>query len=351
MFVRKFIFLVVIAVGVCSTACWAVDNPEEARQVSVSSTNSVAKSLSALIEQIRSNHRANSKDCTRLQLIIGELGGDKLSGAEPSARQQIVRDILGAEHYKMIEEMLSSQLNSADADLRNCAIWALGQSLFSASSVASLKDIVFGPDREAQFFALTSLVALGTPGANDLLTLMLLSETLTDPMATDAIQVLLLSDTSLLTEHGLAIMVANKGPLAVKALLPALKLRKDYQAIVTALFRSDIGRVPDEEQLTLMDHAKLTLEFALLTEMQQNFAVYSHDSVVKRKVLDYAKSRVHYQIYTVALITLERSGEGAAYFEQMLEDKTLPEKKVGVLNRILNRIRLGQGPETSEAEQ
>jgi hypothetical protein len=178
---------------------------------------------------------------------------------------------------------------------------------------------------------------------------MLLSGTLTDPMAADAIEVLLLSDKSTLADNGLAIISANKGPFAVHALLPALRLRKDFKEIVAALFRSNIGRVPDEERLTLIDLAKLNLEFDLLEEISQNFAAYSGDNTVRQKVRDYAKSTAHSQIYTLALLALERSGEDVTYFEQMLEDKTLPKDKANVLNLIINRIRRGQRLGTSEA--
>ncbi|GEM_PF-4087046 len=349
MFVRRFIMLVVLPVVVCYPTCWATDNREEVKEITVLSSDSLEKGLSDLIGQIRSNQRASSKDCTRLRVFIDQLAGGKLNAAGPDKRQQIVREVLGAENYKSVEDILLAQIKSTDPALRDCAIRTLGKVLCSASSEDCLKSVVFGPDRLARFFALTSLVALGTPGANDLLTVMLLSGTLTDPMAADAIEVLLLSDKSTLADNGLAIISANKGPFAVHALLPALRLRKDFKEIVAALFRSNIGRVPDEERLTLIDLAKLNLEFDLLEEISQNFAAYSGDNTVRQKVRDYAKSTAHSQIYTLALLALERSGEDVTYFEQMLEDKTLPKDKANVLNLIINRIRRGQRLGTSEA--
>lgn len=349
MFVRRFILLAVVTLVACHPNCWAADDREEVKAITVSSSVSLEKGLSELIEQIRSNQRATPKDCTRLRLFIHQLEGGKLNAAAPDKRQQIVRDVLGAGRYKSVEDLLFAQMKLADTVLRECAIRTLGQVLYSASSEDYLKGVVFGPDRQARFFALTSLAALGTPGANDLLTVMLLSGTLTDPMAGDAIDVLLLSDKSTLVDIGQAVISANKGPLAVKALLPALRLRKDFREIVATLFRSDIGRVPDEERLTLIDHAKLNLEYDLLEEISQNVATYSNDKTVRQKVAEYAKSMAHSEIYTLALLALERSGEDMAYFERMLEDKTLPKEKVNVLNLIINRIRRGQRLGTSVA--
>ena len=290
MFVRKFIVLAVFPVVVCYPISWATDNREEIKEITVSSSNSLKTGLSDLIGQICSNQQASPNDCTNLRLFIHQLEGGELNTASPDKKQQIVRDVLGAEHYKSVEDILVAQMKSADPVLRNCAIRALGPVLYSASSADSLKSIVFGPNHQSRFFALTSLVALGTPGANDLLIVMLLSGTLTDQMAGDAIHVLLFSDKSTLADNGLIIISANKGPLAVKALLPALRLRKDFQETVANLFCSNIGRVPDEERLTLMDHARLNLEFDLLEEISRNFAAYSINNTVSQKVIDYAKS-------------------------------------------------------------
>lgn len=336
---------VVIVACACSACSWAVDAQEEAKQITNSGSNSVSsleKVLSITIEQIRSNRVASVGDCVKLRDILNLLAQEKLSAVGPDKRQQIVRDILGADRYNIVETVLLSQMKSKNPNVQYIAIRTVGQVLFSESSRDPLKSIVAGRDPVAQFCALASLVALGTPGANDQLTKMLLSGSLTDPMAAEAIQVLLLSNRAALAESGQAILSANKGPSAVKNLLPALRQRKDFTQIVTALFRSDIGRVPDDEQLTFTQHVKLALEYDLLEEIEEDPAVYFQDGIVKQKVEECAKSRAHFRIYAAALTTLERSGEDVSYFEQMLKDKTLPERKADVLKRIINRIRHGQ---------
>lgn len=342
MFVGKVSLLAITAVGMSFLTSWATAGEKETTNIVVSSSNSMENGIFVLVEKIKSKKSASPHDCARLQLFISQLIGDRLVTVGPDERQRIVQDALGSERYRLVEAVLLDQLKSQDSELRICAIQTLGKDMFSKVSENSIKDFVFESDRRTQYYSLSSLAALGMQGANNLLVLALLSGTLPDLMATDAIEVMLLSDKTMLSEIGPEIISANKGAGAINALMPALRIRKDFMGIVADLFRDDVAQVLDVDRLSLVDVAKANLEYGLLEVVMENYGAFSHDEAIVKKIERYAKSKGHPELYTLALLALERSGMDVKYFENMLMDKATPEQKVKILNLVINRIKKGE---------
>jgi hypothetical protein len=63
------------------------------------------------------------------------------------------------------------------------------------------------------------------------------------------------------------------------------------------------------------------------------------DEAIKKKLMTYA-SNCH-QLYTMALLILEKSGEDLTYFTEMQKDSQLPAEKRHVLEKIVSRIQKG----------
>jgi hypothetical protein len=179
-----------------------------------------------------------------------------------------VREIFGDTHYTAFERFLLSQMKTANFPRREAATGVLGQTLFSVASEAAFKEVVFSGDRRIQATALTSLAALGNTGAWDLLALVLMSRTVDDLTAGETVKVLSSSDIHRLSECAVRILAANEGPFVATALLPALKLHKEFPDIMAVLFRNDRVRIPDTEELTFEQRGWLCLEMELLFEIE-----------------------------------------------------------------------------------
>lgn len=304
--------------------------------------SSLNKNVQKLIERILTNKLASPQDCARLRSMVQVMLDELDEGLDLSEKEESVRSLLGDEGYHSIENVLISQTSSTNKVLRISAIRILGQVMCSSSSEKVLKETVYNADKDIQVSALLSLVALETPGSTEILMSMLLSGDMSDPMAADAIKVLMEKQNRKLANRGLLIISRNNGVFAIKALLPALKERNDFSEIVRELFVSNIGRVPNDLKLTLTQHVKKGLEFDLIDEIYENYKSYNNDKDVLLKLEEYANSTAHSELYTLALLLFERSGKNIEYFSKMYDDKETPEEKRQILALIIDRIKRGE---------
>jgi hypothetical protein len=307
--------------------------------------------MAELVDQILVQKKTSELDWSRLETGL-ELAVEKKAGTDlPSEKAEVVREFLGADRYKKFEGFLIAQLEAHDPKERGRAARKLGVLLYSADSENELKKAVFGDDLRVQVYALMSLVSLRTQGAWQLLQQALLSRTMSDPVASEAVKVFCSTDKKRLSEGVPRILSVCDGPFVAKALLPAMRLRRDFPDTVALLFRSDRDRVPDTEKLTLEQVGRLNLETELLFVIESDPELYMRDPVVKQKLEEYAKSKVHTAFYRISLRTLERFGREQAYFEELVKDTTNPQEKADCLNQIIDRIKNGKRlkPEPPEA--
>jgi hypothetical protein len=352
----KTVFSVIAVVGsaCCPVCVLGVEGDSLNKQAPVYSSVSdkeTQERICRLIDEMLAAGHTNDQDRSRLRSGISAIAGQKLASVKPQEKGAVVREILGDERYKAFEAFLLAQMKAADFSERDGAVRALGLTLFSVASEAALKEAVFGGDRQIQVTALTSLAALGNTGAWDLSALVLMSRTVDDMTAAQVVKVLSSSDIHRLAECAPRVLAANDGPFTAVALFPALKLRKEFPDMVAMLFRSDRGRVPDTEKLTLEQHGRLNLETELLFEIELNPEHYLGDPAVRQKIEEYAKSKVHSLLYQISLRTFERFGREQAYFEELAKDTTNPQEKTVYLNRTIDHIKTGQRlkPEPPEA--
>jgi hypothetical protein len=342
----KSVFSVIAVVSLSMLAtCASGDAPSTTKTFSIvqpGRDEALRKAMAELVDQILVQKVTAERDWSRLETGLELVVEKKAGKGLPNERAEAVREFLGADRYKKFENFLINQLSSRDSSVSSGAARELGVLLYSADSETELKHAIFRDDASVRIAALTSLVALRTQGAWQLLQQALLSRTMDDLTASEVVDVFYSTDKKRLSEGVPRILNACDGPFVTKALLPAMRLRKDFSDTVARLFLSDRGRVPNTEELTLEQHGRLELEAELLFEIEVNPEPYLRDPAVKRKVEAYAKSKDHSELYRSALLALERAGREQSYFEEMAKDTANPQEKTACLNQIIDSIKNGK---------
>jgi hypothetical protein len=273
---------------------------------------------------------------------MGPVFQDRVLGLTAAQRQKLVKGTIGEDDYMALEQILMKQLGSLERARREPALALLGYPLFALEAVDQLKTLVFDNDRMIQLFAVKALVCLDAPGANHLLDNVVISGILNDLDAASAINALYISNDQDLNSIAMALVKMNPGPATFLSLLPILKKSPDYRRIIGEAFKNGAFCVPDKDQLTLGELGNLNVENALLNEIFRAPASYMTDGAVKKSVLMYAETRCHFQLYTMALLILEKSGQELEYFTEMQKDAQLPAEKKHVLEKIVARIQKGE---------
>ena len=334
----------VIAFSVCamSVSLGFGDN------LSVSTTSgSVAvgariEELRKFVDELTAAGDISYKNNVKLRSKIDALVRDKVMGLPVAAQREAVRAVVGDDRYIKLEKIFTQQLASSDGAYQRSALRTLGYPLFALSARDALKAFVFHEDRNTQLLAVEALVYLDVPGANHLLKNVIFCGVLDDKRTADALEALHVSGDSDLNRMALELIKSNPGPLTVRILLPILKGSPNYRDIVASLFVNDRYQAPEVAKLTLTQHANVNVEYSLLKEIYGDTAFFLGDKAIKKKVMMYADSTVHQQLYIMALLVLEKSGQDIEYFVAMSGQDQLPETKKKVLDLIVGRIREGK---------
>lgn len=299
------------------------------------------ESLHTLLNRIRGQKHVSIQDNSNLGDIIGRLTEDTILGLAAGGRQELVRKTVGEEDYSMLERTFLGQLSSPDEAQQRSALRSLGYPLFVVDAADRVKAFVFHSDRMTQYLAVRSLVYLDVAGANALLKDMIRSSALKDQQLSQAIDALYVSNDRGLDELAMTLVERDPGGMTFKSLLPILKKRADYRDIVRQVFKSGMFYVPDREGLPMEQQWKALAEHDLLEEIVSDPKFFMADDAIKKKVLIYA-SATHNNLYTLALVALEKSGQDIDFFTEMMKDSQVPAAKKQVLSQIITRIRKGQ---------
>ena len=242
----------------------------------------------------------------------------------------------------MLEGVFLKELGSSNRGDRTGAVDLLGYPLFALDAKDQIKAFVFDSDRMTQYLAVKSLVYLDVPGANSLLKDMIHASALQDCELSKAIDALYISNDKGLDQLAMALLEMEPGGMTFQSLLPVLKKRADFHEVIARVFKSNMFYVPDKEGLPVEQQWKAVAEHAVLEAILSDPKSFVTDEEIKKRILTYA-STTHNGLYTLALLTLEKSGQELDYFTEMLnKDGQLPAEKKHVLELIISRIQKGE---------
>ena len=131
-----------------------------------------------------------------------------------------------------------------------------------------------------------------------------------------------------------------RGPGVVKELLPVVARRTDRFELLGVLLKSDRYRPPDVASLNLEGLAQQSILVECLRQLAVLRPKFREDAELVRGVRSLARTSVHAQVYTFALIGLEKSGEPLGFFKGLL--LSAPEEKRALLRTVVRRIERGQ---------
>jgi hypothetical protein len=297
--------------------------------------------LHTLLNRVKEQQRVSIQDNASLGKTIGGLIEDKVLGLSVDGRRELVRKTIGQEDYSMLERVLLKQLDSSDASQQRSALRSLGYPLFVLDAADRIKAFVFHSDRMTQYLAVRSLVYLDVSGASSLLKDMIRSGALEDYELSQAIDALHVSNDKELDKLAMALLGGNPGGMTFKSLLPILKKRPDYREVVSRVFKSNMFYLPDQEGLPMEQQCKALAEHDLLEEIFSDPRSFMEDKAVKKKVVIYASTN-HNNLFTLALLILEKSGQDIDFFTKMAKDTQLSAQKKQVLDLIIGRIQRGE---------
>ena len=298
--------------------------------------------LRPVVASVKEQGYVSARDHSALRTNIGGLIKDKVLGLTAAQRQELVKNTVGEDDYSALVQILTKQLASSDSARQESALRTLGYPLFALGAAVQIKAFVFHSDRAIQYLAVRSLVYLDAAGANQLLIDMIGSHGLIDGDLSEAIHALYISNDKDLDRLAIAVLDMNPDGGTFRQLLPVLRKRSDYRQIVGDVFKNNRFLVPDKKELTLEELASANAESALLQEIFAAPASFMRDEAIKNKVLKDAATRQQFDLYTMALLILEKSGQELSYFVDMQKDNQLPAEKKHVLEKIVSRIQKGE---------
>ncbi len=297
--------------------------------------------LHTLLQRVKEQEHVSMQDSSSIDRTVGRLIEDKILGLTADGRRELVRKTIGQEDYSMLERVFLKQLDSSDASQRRSALRSLGYPLFVSNAADRIKAFVFHSDRMTQYLAVRSLVYLDVAGASGLLTDMIRSGVLMDYQLSEAVQTLYITNDKGLDNLAMALLETNPGGWTFKSLLPVLRKRPDYRDIVSRVFKSSMFDVPDQEGLPMEQQSKALAEYDLLEAIFSDPQSFMADEAIRKKVSMYASTKYN-GLYTLALLTLEKSGQDIDFFAEMAKDSQLPAEKKQVLSLIIARIQKGE---------
>ena len=299
--------------------------------------------LRAIADRIISKGRAGISDNGDLRREAHWLLEDHVTQLDASGRQRFMVEALGDKRYEDLSGLLGRQLESTDGELIQAALLGLGPELFVTQAIEEIKRFALSSDAIIQLSALQALAALDVQGARTLLYHMLKSPLLDDLNARITVRALYVSNDPLLEAYALGVIEkGNRGPTVIRELIPLITRRSDRLLLMGNMLKSEKYRPPEVETLDLDGMSRVKITYECLGTVASSRPYFLGDDELLKAVEYYAKSRLHSQLYTSALLALEKSGKSIEFFEEMRAAVDTPEEKRRVLEKVIRRIQGGE---------